>query len=403
MKKITVLISLAFIIQTQILSQSCLPYGININSQIEIDSFQINYPGCTEIGGSVMISDPVNNSITNLNGLDVLTSIGGYLIVSGNSALENFSGLENLLSIGGILEISYNNILTDISTLSNINSIGGDLQINHNLSLSNIQGLNNINSVDGFVKLYGNVELLSLSGLSSLSSIGGIVIIDGNNLLTNLDGLENLETIGGSLFVSSHILLDNLDGLSNLTSIGGHLYIRYNDALASIQGLEKVTSISGDLYIRENIVLSSLEGIGNISSNSIERLSILLNDSLSTCEVNSICNYLANPTGYITIGGNATGCANELEITEACLVGTLENIEPDFVIYPNPAKNSLSISSPTGQKIKYVNIYNQLGQRVLHNNEIKENIDISILRQGIYIIELTSNELKIRQKLIIEK
>ena len=402
MKKITVLIILAFIIHTQVSSQSCLPYGINIDSQIEIDSFQINFPGCTEIGGSVMISDPENNSITNLNGLSVLTSIGGYLIISGNNTLNSFSGLENLISIGGGLEINYNNMLTDISALSNVSSIGGDFQINSNNSLTSLQGLNNVISIYGFAKVFSNDVLLDLSDLNSLSSVEDLLMISGNPQITNLNGLESLTTIGERLIVAGNLVLENLNGLDNLTSIGGLLFIWDNDALINIQGLINVTSIGGEITIRKNVTLRSLDGIDNISSGSIERLSILLNDSLSTCEVKSICNYLANPTGDITIFGNATGCANELEVTEACLVGISENIETEFIIYPNPAKNIITISNKLNKTIDIINIYNQLGQEVIHLKDIPNVINISSLNQGIYIIELSSNEFKIRKILIIE-
>ena len=61
-------------------AQGCLPEGIYFGSQAQVDSFQINYPGCTKIEGNVSISQEAgNNPITNLNGLSVLTSIGGDL------------------------------------------------------------------------------------------------------------------------------------------------------------------------------------------------------------------------------------------------------------------------------------------------------------------------------------
>ena len=49
MKKLTLLFVLAFIIQGIGYSQSCLPEGIIFETQAQIDSFQIDYPGCTEI------------------------------------------------------------------------------------------------------------------------------------------------------------------------------------------------------------------------------------------------------------------------------------------------------------------------------------------------------------------
>jgi hypothetical protein len=79
--------------------QSCLPEGIIFTTQSAIDSFQIKFPNCTEIGGNVTISGPY--SITNLDGLSVLTSVKGDLSLESNFALENLSGLEELKTIGG--------------------------------------------------------------------------------------------------------------------------------------------------------------------------------------------------------------------------------------------------------------------------------------------------------------
>ena len=102
---------------------------------------------------------------------------------------------------------------------------------------------------------------------------------------------------------------------------------------------------------------------------------------------------------------NTTGCNNQQEVEAACEAATVDeiNLADNISIYPNPTTDKLFITSNNGLKIETVNIYNQLGQIVLKKNKIKENINISSLGQGIYIIELTSSELKIRQKLIIEE
>ena len=78
MKSIAAFIILLILFPFVVVSQSCLPEGITFSSQAQIDSFQNNYPGCTEIEGDVIISGA---SIYNLNGLGVLNTIGGDLSV----------------------------------------------------------------------------------------------------------------------------------------------------------------------------------------------------------------------------------------------------------------------------------------------------------------------------------
>jgi len=71
-----------------------LPYGnYYFWTQSEIDDFQTNYPGCTELMGDLQIS---GNDIMDLSGLNVVTSIGGDLSIIHNDTLTSLTGLENI-------------------------------------------------------------------------------------------------------------------------------------------------------------------------------------------------------------------------------------------------------------------------------------------------------------------
>lgn len=356
MKKLSLLIVLAFIIQANVSSQSCLPEGISFTTQAQVNSFQINYPNCTEIEGDIEI---YGDDITNLNGLNVLTLIGGDLRIWENSALTSLTGFNNLISIEGDVEIESNNALINLNGLGNLTIIGGDLFIAANRVLSSFSGLENLTSIEGNLSIgrpWGsNPSLISLTGLNNLTSIGGGLFIDGGQSITSLTSLDNL------------------------------------------------TSIGGDLWIWATSVLTSLTGLDNIDAGSIDSLFIFDNISLSNCDVKSICDYLVAPGGSIEIHDNAHGCNNKEEIEEACsAVGVSDqSLEPVISIYPNPAKNDIYISTKNGVKIIYVNIYNQVGQKVLNEYKILSSIDISILDKGIYVIEVLTTESRIKEKLII--
>ncbi|MBC8465937.1 T9SS type A sorting domain-containing protein [bacterium] len=330
MKKLSLIILLLIFFQITASSQTCipcLPTGITFNTQSQIDSFQINNPGCTEIEGDVVIS---GNDITNLNGLNVLTAVIGSLIFDFNDALTSLTGLDNLTSIGGGLGIGNSPSLTSLTGLDNVTSIGGDLYIDDNASLV------------------------------------------------------------------------SLTGLENVTSIGGLLYFDFNSALISFTGLDNLVSIGDDLVIYENNSLISLTGLDNINASSISNLAISDNPYLATCEIQSVCDYLANPTGIIDIQNNATGCNSQQEVEDACEALSVESItfEEEVSIYPNPVTSELFISS-SGAEITEVTIYNQVGQKVLHHKPVTQPIDVSMLRLGIYVIEVVCGNRKMREKLII--
>jgi len=113
---------------------SCLPEGITFSTQEQIDNFQVNYPYCTEIEGDVEID---GDDITNVDGLSILTSIGGYLDISDNPILTSLAGLINLTSIGEELIIKNNAVLSSLAGLDSINpgSIS-ELQITDNENLA---------------------------------------------------------------------------------------------------------------------------------------------------------------------------------------------------------------------------------------------------------------------------
>ncbi len=146
---------------------SCLPNGINFTTQDEIDHFQINYPGCNQIEGDVMIT---GNDITNLNGLNVLNSINGGLSIDQNPALTSFSGLENLNFMGHLVIIN-NDLIENMNGLEGLTAISGNLLIGYdmagqgNASLNNLTGLEGLVSVGGYVGIYYNEQLESLTGL----------------------------------------------------------------------------------------------------------------------------------------------------------------------------------------------------------------------------------------------
>ena len=336
-------------------SQPCLPEGITFNTQAQIDNFQINHPNCTEIEGDVEIS---GDDITNLNGLNVLTSIGGWLYVMENDFLTSLTGLDNLTSIGGGLYID------------------------------------------------GHDALTNLTGLEGLTFIGKEFAIDYNNALTNLMGLNNLTSIGAGLYIEGNASLTSLAGLENMTSIGEDFSIVYNASLTSLTGLDNLTSIGGWLGIEESASLTSLTGLDSIDAGSITNLYICDNESLSACEVQSVCDYLANPNGTIEIHDNAMGCNSQAEVETACENASVDELSQSnkLSIYPNPSSYQITIETPiTPNKNTFLTIYNQCSQQLITRpiTEPKTEIDISSLPAGIYIVKVQSKKEIITRKLVV--
>ncbi len=84
------------------------------------------------------------------------------------------------------------------------------------------------------------------------------------------------------------------------------------------------------------------------------------------------------------------------------IVGQEEILPTDMVLYPNPAGNTLRIKNAIVPNITQVNFFDQTGRLVLEISNPKENIDVSSLSKGLYIVEITSGNSRIRKKLLIE-
>ncbi len=185
----------------------CLPNGnYYLLSQEDVDSFQVDYPECTDLAGNVTIGD-----VTNLNGLNSITSIGGNLEFWGGPSLTSLSGLDSLNFIGGNMTLVYHHSLPSLEGLGSLSSCGGDLIIACGL-IPDLYGLNALSSIGGDLYLgyysiggyLGNLSLTSLSGLEALNSIGGSLYILGNPLLSSLSNLEDIEYIGGGITITSN-------------------------------------------------------------------------------------------------------------------------------------------------------------------------------------------------------
>jgi PKD repeat protein len=189
--------------------------SISLTTQQEVDKFGNNYNSIT---GDLDID---GISITNLNALRNLTSVGGYLYIRDNYNLSSLTGLENITSVGGDLSISYNDSLSSLTGLENITSVGGYLYIISCSNLSSLTALENITSVGGNLDIYNNDNLSSLTGLENITSVGGYLSIIGNDNLNSLTGLENITSVGGNLQIgrsSSNRAYPN-PNLTNLCAI----------------------------------------------------------------------------------------------------------------------------------------------------------------------------------------
>ncbi len=257
----------------------------------------------------------------------------------------------------------------------------------------------NCTQIEGNV-IIGNFNIQSnisnLNGLIGITAIGGRLTIFYTNNLSNLTGLNALSSIGSDLVIQSNTSLTSLTGFTSLSSIGGYIDVYSNNALTSFSGLNALSSVGGYIEIYFNNTLTSLTGLDNIDANTINGLFIWYNPSLLTCEVQSVCNYLASPTGDLHIFGNSPGCNSEVEVEAACAALSVDNLTNHdlFSLYPNPASTCVTIEAITTSPVRGLSILNLDGQELIQRQltERQTLIDISNLPSGVYFVQLTSDK-----------
>lgn len=190
---------------TEALAQDCTPQDITLSSQDDVDNFDSN---CDTVTGNLVIDAA---AIENLDGLSALTAVEGNLRFSNASENSiNFDSLSSLTRVGGELRISGNASLTDINGLSSLTSVGG-LHISAN-SLTNIDGLSSLTSVEGNLQISAMSGLSNIDGLSSLTSVGGNLQISALGGLLNIDGLSSLTNVGGDFSIRNNDDLESCAG-----------------------------------------------------------------------------------------------------------------------------------------------------------------------------------------------
>lgn len=145
---------------------------------------------------------------------------------------------------------------------------------------------------------------------------------------------------------------------------------------------------------------------GNTSKNSMTQLTFSTGSETSIAIfIRAVGPYDANSHGD---SGKDKGWMNgdaEVRVDNLVLVnlGTTASVDDVFsskiAIYPNPANEFVQISSSV--TIDKVDVYNLLGKKVLSSMKISDNLDISSLTKGVYMLKLTSGKSVASKKLII--
>ncbi|HEX8561398.1 MAG TPA: M28 family peptidase [Flavobacterium sp.] len=122
------------------------------------------------------------------------------------------------------------------------------------------------------------------------------------------------------------------------------------------------------------------------------------NDLLVNMDPEYVYNIAKGTTGAML--HFAVACTN-------CNLGTADATNKDFILYPNPAHNLITLhkgtTSAESTSLKFTNVFGQEVYSISLNATLQiENIDVSHLVRGAYFVEITTGQDRHVQKLLIE-
>jgi len=356
----------------------------------------------------VSLNKATGNSNNYLNGLG-----GGIMLWGSTVNCINCDIINNEADLGaGVYELSSSNSYIDCSFSGNISTSpgGGVCTFNGNVNYEKCYFDNNIGdgaiyAADASVTI--NTCLLTNNDIVIYGS-DSIELIISNSTITNNNCTLNPIWVhfGSNIYIINSILWNNCESEIWLQQYN-NLHVSNSIIKNGINGVD-TSSVGNNVYWYENI-LSANPNFVDSTSYYLSDNSPCIGAGIDSIEMNGIWilssnvdfedNSRPSPSGsFPDLGAFENTMGNPIFVSE-----NKTEDKFDCRIYPNPVNRELFISSDTQLNINDITIFNQFGQIVFNQSNSANNIDVSRLKDGIYIIEFTANELKVRRKIIIRQ
>lgn len=351
---------------------------------------------------SINITNCLSLSFLNLKNLDNLQKVdinGDY-----NSYLKaiDFSDNINLKTIYwngklNAIDISKNTALEDVFLSSQDLSI---LDISKNTRLKKLTIFkNNINAID--FSSNTEIETLYLSEIkmmdanfSNNSKLKDLKIYGGSLTSIKLPEISYLEKIDLSGCKISNLDLSKQFSLIEMRlneNLLENLDFSNNKNLKFLMIFKQPSVKSLDIRLNPNLEIFWFDYLDNLESLYIKNNKKQnFSESYNSCpKLNFVCCDEDEKSFFIN-----KGVPN---VTADCLLATQENnFISNVKIHPNPASDYLSFN----QNIEAVKVFDFQGKLVLNQKINSNNINISALKAGVYVVEMYSNNKKANQKFI---
>jgi uncharacterized repeat protein (TIGR01451 family) len=322
-------------------------------------------------------------------------------------------------------------------TNSGTTAANGTITLNHssNVSISNISETGAITTPTGFTFDYLNLQPMESRTIDVVYSIPVIPSVSLGDLVITDASISSASTeanLSNNVFQLNEIIVGSFDPNDIMESHGeeieinqfstsDYLYytIRFQNTGTANANKIKVKDLLPSGLDKESIVMINASHNYTLTrtDNELEWFfdNIFLVPQIVSDELSQgFITFKIKPTAGFTTGTiientaeiyfdyNPAIVTNTFQTEFVNTLGIDKNTISNFVIYPNPTNDILSIQNKENSIITKVNVIDILGKTILSSKYEVSNvsIDLSSLNSGIYFVEIYSNDLKTVQKII---
>ncbi|WP_366186659.1 T9SS type A sorting domain-containing protein [Flavobacterium ovatum] len=246
------------------------------------------------------------------------------------------------------------------------------------------------------------------AGVNSLRFNNGAGFSGSESTTSSYEGTKNYlltYTAAGTYFHGIFFPRNSTNSADVTVDLSAYSY--YNIAIKTSSATQFFIRMRGNGVTAKVLINPASNSYGFTNDNQWHFMSIPFADfipeniAFSKALISEILVFRSNDaTGVVVSPNNNFAFDNAYASANMVTLGINEKNTLTASIFPNPATNVLNINSL--ETIKSIKIYNLLGQTVLakSSKNSMENIDVSSLNNGTYIINIESEEKKYTTKFI---
>lgn len=327
-----------------------------------------------------------------------VTTTSGIVTYNGNDPIGLFKN-DTLIDIIGTFDGGSSNFAQNVTKVR-ISSISGP-----NSTYTTTEWTNYSEDTFDYIGVREGIY----SGGSGTSGGGALIISEYIEGSSNNKALEIANVTGASINMSGYSLKKETNGsgtwadeytLSGTLADGEVFVIANSSASSSITSVADVTTTSGIVTFNgndavglfRNDTLMDMLGTFNSSTNYAQNVTKVRNANISTPNstytTSEWTNYSSDTFGYL--GSHTSSSKTSVGIAE-------EVAAKAVVLFPNPVDQTLNWNGGTMESLE---IYDQLGKKVLQTKNVSSSVDLTELSSGIYFVKTTIDGNVSMQKIV---